>query len=74
MVFKLAKITIIPTATIMVLADILLDTLAAIGDAKALPITKPATAYQRKPSNMVTKVSELKSAIKKRVIFTVPKE
>ncbi|MNE49488.1 hypothetical protein D3C80_1440100 [compost metagenome] len=74
MLRKLTKTTRIPTETIMVLTEILLETLAAIGDAKALPITKPATASQCAPFSMVIKVSELISAIKKRVIFTVPKE
>ena len=46
MLFMLTTITMIPTATINVLADNLLDILAAMGDAIALPITKPATASQ----------------------------
>ena len=71
---ELTKITMIPTATIMVLAEILFETLAAIGDAIALPITKPATAYQCKPLNMVTKVNELIKAIKNLLSLTVPKE
>jgi hypothetical protein len=58
----------------MVLADILLETLAAMGDAIALPITNPATAYHCKSFNMVTKVKELSKAIKNRLNFTVPKE
>ena len=66
MVRKLTKITIALTATIMVFADNLLETLAAIGEAIALPKTKPATAYQRKPLSIVTKVSELIKAIKNR--------
>lgn len=71
---KLTNTTSIPTETIMVFTDILLDTFAAIGDARALPITKPATASQCAPFNMVIKVSELIKAIKKRVIFTVPRD
>ncbi|MNV88498.1 hypothetical protein D3C71_1827120 [compost metagenome] len=58
----------------IVFTEILLETLAAIGDASALPMTKPATASQWAPFNMVIKVSELINAMKKRVIFTVPKE
>lgn len=63
-----------PTATIMVFADILLDTLAAIGDASALPITRPNTASQYLPPSMVKNVSELKVAMKNLLIFTVPNE
>ena len=58
----------------MVLAEILLETLAAIGEAMALPITSPATAYHCKSFNMVTKVSELNRAIKNRLNLTVPNE
>lgn len=71
---KLTIITIMPTATIIVLAEILLETLAAIGDAKALPIIKPTTASQYLPPNMVKKVNELKVAIKNLDILTVPNE
>ena len=46
MLFMLISITITPTDTIIALVDIWLDILAAIGDASALPITKPATASQ----------------------------
>ncbi len=46
MLFKLTITTIMPTATIMDLADILLETFAAIGDATALPITNPSMASQ----------------------------
>lgn len=45
---KLATITIIPTATMMVLANILLETLAAIGEAIALQL-QPNTASQCLP-------------------------
>jgi len=64
----------IATAIMMVFVDILLDILAAIGDASALPITKPNTASQCLPLIMVIKVSELINAIKKRDSLTVPKE
>jgi len=74
MLFRLVSITIMPTATIMVLADILLDILAAIGDAKALPIINPATASQCALLTIAIKVNELISAIKNRVNFTVPNE
>jgi len=46
MLLKLIATTIIATAIIIVFVDILLDILAAIGDAKALPNTNPATASQ----------------------------
>jgi len=58
----------------MVFAEILLETLAAIGEAIALPIIKPTTASQYLPPNIVKKVKELKVAIKNLLIFTVPKE
>src|SRR5690606_41789465 len=64
----------LPTATIMAFADILLDTLAAIGDAIALPKTSPDTTYQCISFSMVTKVKELIKAIKNLLNFTVPKE
>ena len=72
--FELARITIIPTATIMDFAEILLDTLAAMGDAMALPKTKPETTYQCKLSSMVIKVRELINAMKNLLNFTEPNE
>ena len=65
-----------PTATINVLADNLLDIFAAIGEASALPITKPATGAQRVPFciNIITKVVELTMATKNLDSFTVPNE
>ena len=74
MLFILIKITIIPTATIIAFADILFEILAAIGDAMALPITRPATASQCLLLNMDIKVIELIKAIKNLVNFTVPNE
>ena len=74
MLRKLTKITITPTDNIMAFAEILLETFAAIGDAKALPITSPATASQCLPFSIVMNVSELIKAMKNLVIFTVPKE
>ena len=71
---KLVMITITDTKTIIVFADILLDTFAAIGAAKALPITKPKTASQCLPPNIRKKVKELSVAIKNLQIFTVPNE
>ena len=64
-----------PTATISVLADNLFDIFAAIGDANALPITKPATGAQLPvPPSIVIKVIELIKATKNRDNFTVPRE
>lgn len=74
MLLILTSITIIATAIISVLADSLLDILAAIGEANALPITNPATASQRAPLSMVMKVIELIRAIKNLDNFTVPNE
>lgn len=74
MLLELAKITIMPTATIMDFAEIRLETLAAIGEAAALPITRPHIASQCRVFSMVIKVSELNNAIKKREYFTVPSE
>ena len=74
MLLILIMITIIPTATMMVFAEILLDILAAIGEAMALPITKPATASQCLLLSIVIKVMEPTKATKKRDNFTVPKE
>ena len=70
----LINITITATAIIMALADILFEILAAIGEANALPITKPDTVSQRAPPSIVINVSELINAIKKRDNFTVPNE
>lgn len=56
----------------MVFAEILLETLAAIGEAIALPIIKPTTASQYLPPNIVKKVKELKVAIKKSADFYRP--
>ena len=70
----LISITITATDIIMALAEILFDILAAIGDASALPTTKPETASHRAPLNMVMKVIELIKAIKNRDNFTVPNE
>ena len=64
----------IPTATMIVFAEILFETLAAIGDAIALPIINPKTASQCLPPNIVKKVKELRVAIKNLLIFTVPNE
>ena len=72
--YKLIKITITATDTIIAFVDILLDTFAAIGEANALPITRPATDSQCAPLSMVIKVNELIKAIKNRDNFTVPKE
>src|SRR5690606_36835074 len=47
---------------------------AAIGDAKALPITNPRTASQYTLFRREIKVSELIRAIKNLVSFTVPRE
>lgn len=66
--------TMIPTNTIIVLADILLETFAAIGAANALPNISPKTASQWAPPNIERKVKELNIAIKNLVIFTVPNE
>ena len=76
MLYKLIKITITPTDTIMAFVDILLETLAAIGEANALPNTMPATADQCAPLpfNIVINVKELINAIKKRESFTEPNE
>ena len=72
---RLMSITITATDTIMALVDIWLDTLAAIGEASALPMISPATASQwLVPLSMVIKVSELISAIKNLDSFTVPSE
>src|SRR5690606_17519109 len=70
----LAKITIMPTASIIDFAEIRLETFAAMGDAIALPITSPHIASQCREFNMVINVSELNKAIKKREYFTVPSE
>ncbi len=70
-------ITMMPTETISVLADNLLDILAAIGEANALPITKPATGAQCAVPcciNMIIKVVELTMATKNLESFTVPSE
>ena len=75
MLLMLTKITIIPTATISVLAESLFDIFAAIGEASALPITKPATGSQCVPGRaMITKVVELTMATKNLDSFTVPNE
>jgi len=74
MLFILINITIIATATIITFADIRLDILAAMGDAAALPITRPATASQCLVLSMAKNVIELIMAIKKRESFTVPSE
>lgn len=74
MLRRLAKITIMPTATIIDLTDILLETRVAIGEATALPIIKPRMASHCRTFSMVTNVSELNSAIKNLEYFTVPKE
>lgn len=70
----LIKITITPTATIMAFAEIRFEILAAIGDAMALPITKPETASQWCVLSIAKKVIELISAIKNLESFTVPNE
>jgi hypothetical protein len=49
MLLRLINITITATDIIIALVDILLEILAAIGDASALPKTKPATASQCLP-------------------------
>src|ERR1700744_2995242 len=74
MLLRLISITMTATETIIALVDILLDILAAMGDASALPKTKPATASQCLPFIMVMKVNELISAIKNLDSFTVPNE
>jgi len=74
MLLRLMSITIIATAIMIALAEILLDILAAMGDASALPITKPATASQYEPVIMLIKVNELSKAMKNRDNFTVPNE
>jgi len=57
MLFILVKITITATATIMVFVEILLEILAAIGDASALPITNPATGSQLLTRSIYIKVT-----------------
>jgi len=74
MLFRLISITIMATANMIALVDILFDILAAIGDASALPNTKPATAAQYDPVIMLINVKELINAIKNRDNFTVPNE
>ena len=74
MLLTLMMITITATAIIIALAEILFDILAAIGEASALPITKPDTASQCAPLSMVMKVKELIKAIKNLDNFTVPNE
>ena len=71
---KLISITITATAIMIALADILFDILAAMGDASALPTTKPETDSHRAPLSMVMNVMELIKAIKNRDNFTVPNE
>jgi len=46
MLLILINITITATDTIIAFADILFEIFAAIGDAMALPTTRPATAPQ----------------------------
>ena len=60
------------TAIIIAFTEILFDKRAAIGDAIALPMTKPSTESQYTLLSKVRKVSELIRAIKKRESFTVP--
>lgn len=74
MLLILIKITITATAIIIAFADIRFDILAAIGDAIALPITRPATDSQWWLLSMVKNVMELITAIKNRDNFTVPNE
>jgi hypothetical protein len=55
-------------------AEILFETLAAMGEAIALPKIKPPIASQRRWSNMVMNVRELIKATKKREALTAPSE
>src|ERR1700712_3976094 len=73
--FRLIAITITATDIMIALVEILLEILAAMGEASALPKINPVTAAHLVVlPNIQINVSELNSAMKKRDSLTVPSE